>query len=84
MDCKRIVEIEYGNPVCLTTGNPCDHLKNGITCPMYEPKETELICPECGSDEIYYARFITPGEKHWYCDDCGYDSNEVKDFEKAK
>jgi len=41
-----------------------------------------LYCPKCGSDEIYYARFIVEGQKHWYCDDCGFDGNSEEDFQK--
>lgn len=40
----------------------------------------EMYCPICGSDEIYYDRFIPEEMKHWNCQDCGYEGDE-KDFE---
>jgi predicted RNA-binding Zn-ribbon protein involved in translation (DUF1610 family) len=43
-------------------------------------KDNELICPECGSDEIYRDRIPVEGLKPWYCDDCGFDSDTEKDF----
>lgn len=49
--------------------------------------DSDLICPECGSDEIYYGQFSEFVDGKWigeyYCDDCGYSGGETDEAFKG-
>lgn len=64
-----------GTRYCNVCGKPLtsEEIKYyGTTCDQCEREQMdELICPECGSDEIYYEN-PTTGNGLYNCDECGF------------
>jgi hypothetical protein len=50
---------------------------------MLEPADDigswdELVCPDCGSDMVYFERIRPPGVPPYFCEDCGCEGGKDK------
>lgn len=57
----------------------CLHCLTNCDGPVRDCTVGPLVCPACGSEDVYFARIRPQGEPPYYCDDCGHEG-EITEF----